>query len=434
MRAAVRRPDTGPTRRFIMRRLLKEIGDRLQAFVDQRDDVALVLRSAAADSLPVLKILEGLEEASTSDLFWTVTDNFVEPTSYASVVVKNFATRHEVVRLAMQERGMPVWPPIPPQVVSDMTPPVQRLRELAAFSRELLPVPNGGNNVWIFYPLEVADGTAYATLIGELLHHDFPFPWCHHLRFIVRADPDSVAMHTVLGRMPRIQWYQPDLSKDAIERGLEEEAADESLPLAERMGLVPMMAGNDFAMARYPDAMQKYELLLRYHASVGNNAMAALALNGMGEVYERTGDLDRANASYEAALIPASDGDHPPVPVLLNTVVNLGNLCVRQRRWADAESYYDVAQQLATAARNAPAKISALGDRGDCQQQQGKAEDALQSWRDGLVIAAQLQDVDACRTLLGRLEQQYVHLGQHAAAREVYEQRLVLSGAVESAA
>ena len=266
-------------------------------------------------------------------------------------------------------------------------------------------MPNGGNNIWIFYPFAVADQTAFAALMAELLHNDFPFPWCHHLRFIVRVDPDSVAMHTMLGRMPRIQWYQPDLSMDAIERGLEEEAADERLPLAERMGLVPMMAGNDFARARYPEAMEKYELLLRYHAATGNHAMAALALNGMGEVYEKTGDLDRANASYEAALIPASHGEHPAIPILLNTTVNLGNLCVRQGRWADGEAYFDVAQQLATVARNASTKIASLGSRGDCQHQQGKLDEAVKSWNDGTVLAAHQQDVNACTSLLGRLEQ-----------------------------
>jgi hypothetical protein len=410
-----------------MRQLLNEIGDHLQAFIDQRDDVALVLSSPAADSLPVLKILEGLEEASASDLFWTVTDNFVDPVTYADAVVKGFATKHEVVRLAMPERGMKAWPPIPPRVRSEATPPTQRLRELAAFSRELLPVPNGGNNVWIFYPFEVTDQTAFAKLMADLLRHEFPFPWCHHLRFIVRADPTDAAMQTVLAGRPRIQWYQPDLGTDAVNRGLEAEATDESRPLAERMSVVPIMAGNDFAMARYPEALEKYALLLRYHGSMNNYPMAAFALNGMGEVYERMGELERANESYEAALIPASHGEHPAVPIWLNIVVNLGNLCVRQGRWRDGEAYFDVAQQLATVARDGPTKVGSLKSRGDCQREQGKLAEAVQSWNDATVIAAQLQDVDSCRALLGRLEQHYAQAGPYAAALELREQLVALN-------
>jgi tetratricopeptide (TPR) repeat protein len=417
-----------------MRSILESIGDRLKSFLEQRDDLALVLGSSAADSLPVLKILEGLEEESTSDLFWTITHEFREPAAYASAVVREFATRHEVVRLAMERRGMRPWPPIPPAVLAEHSPPGYRLRALAAFSRELLPVPNGGNNVWVLYPLEITDHAAYARLMAELLYHEFPFPWCHHLRFIVRADPDDAALPTMLAQWPRIQWYQPDLGMDAVSRGLEAEVANESLPLAERMTFVPIMAGMDYAMGRLPEALEKYELLLRFHAADGNRPMAAFALNGMGEVYEKLGDLDRANASYEAALIPASDGDTPAIPIWLNTVVNLGNLCMRQARWADGEAYFDVAQQLATVARDATSRISALDNRGVCQYQQWKLADAARSWGDGAALAATLQDARMCRALLVRLEQLYVQVGEHAAALEIRQQIVALDTPDEAAA
>jgi tetratricopeptide (TPR) repeat protein len=172
--------------------------------------------------------------------------------------------------------------------------------------------------------------------------------------------------------------------------------------------------------------MQKYELLLRYHAATNNHAMAAFALNGMGEVYEKMGDLGRANASYEAALIPASHGDSPAIPIWLNVVVNLGNLCARQARWRDGEAYYDVAQQLATIGRDPTTKIKALEHRGVCQQNQGKLAEAVESWRAGTIIAAQLEDVPSCRGLLGRLEQVYTQTGQQAAALQLREQLAAL--------
>jgi tetratricopeptide (TPR) repeat protein len=414
-----------------MRRLLKEIGDHLQAFVDQRNDLALILCSPAGDALPVLKILEGMEDASASDLYWVVTDNFTDPESYVAAVVSGFSTKHQAVRLALDQRGMRPWPPLPPGVLSGSAPPVQRLRELAAFSRELLPVPNGGNNVWAFFPLEVSHRGAYAALMTGLLRHDFPFPWSHHLRFIVREDSPTGLLRQALPGMPRVQWYQPDLSLEAVNRALEAEAADESLPLPERVALLPILAGNDFAWGRYADAMKKYELLLRFHAPTGNVAMAAFALNGMGEVYEKMGDLDRANRSYEAALIPASHGEHPALPVWLNSVVNLGNLCVRQSRWRDGEAYYDVAQQLATVARDPTTKIGALDGQGICAQRQGKTEEAAKCWRGATVIAAQLQDVPACRLLLGRLEQLHTQRGETAEALEVRRQLVDLGGLPE---
>jgi len=399
---------------------IKQISERLQAFVNQREDVALILTSPTTDVPPLLKILEGLEEASSSDLYWSFTDNFVDPESYADAIVKAFASKHEVVRLALEDKKMKPWPPLPPAVASGQLPPVPRLRELSAFSRSLLPIPSGGNNVWIFFPLEISNPSAFASFTKELVRHEFPLPWCHHLRFILREDPADEVSGLQLG--PRVQRYRPDLSMDAINRSLEAQVADESLPLDQRLAPLPIMAGNDFAQGLYPEAMEKYELLLRYHAPMNNYPMAALALNGMGEVYEKLGDLERANTSYEAALIPASHGDQPPIPIFLNVVLNLGNLCVRQQRWEDAECYYDVAQQLATVGRNAPVKIRSLDNRGLCQQQQGKLEEAAKSWQDGLVIAAQLQDVDPCRTLLGRLEQHYSSAGDTARVQELQDQ------------
>lgn len=407
--------------------MLKEIGERLESFIEQRNDVALILHSPAADSLPILKILEGLEEASASDLFWIFTDNFAAPQTYVNDVVRGFAMKHELVRLAMAKNGMPPWPPIPAEVLNESVPPSHRLRELGAFSRTFLPVPNGGNNVWIFYPLEVSDQSAYIGLMEELLRHEFPFPWCHHLRFIIREDPADGERETAFATAPRRQRYQPDLSMAAIERGLEAEVADESLPLPERLAPLPIMAGNDFALERYPEAMKKYELLFRYHASMNNHTMAAFALNGMGEVYEKMGDFGRANESYEAALIPASQSDPPPIPIFLNIVANLGNLCERQGRWQNAEAYFDMAQQLATAARNPPAKISSLEKRGCCQRRQGKIEEALSSWNDGVIIAAQLQDVHSCRAILGRIEQHYTETQQAARAHELQEQLAALA-------
>ena len=409
-----------------MLKLFQKVEDELRLFLRQRDNVALILSGSAGDALPILKVLEGLEEASASDLFWICTENFVDARSYASAVVKSFATRHQAVQLAMETRKMPPWPAIPAEVLSETEAPANRLRTLTAFSRGLLPIPVGGNNNWIFYPLQVKDNSAFAALIKELLAHEFPFPWCHHLRFIIREEPGDRAIHKLLGQSPRIRWYQPDLSAEAINRSLEAETADESKPLAERMALLPIMAGNDYARGRYPEALQKYELLLRYHAPMNNHTMAAFALNGMGEVYERAGDLARANQSFEAALVPASVGERPPLPIFLNVLTNLGNLCVRQSRWQDGEAYYDMGQQIAIAARNPSAKMKAIENRGICQKKQGKFDKAAQSWNDGAVIAAQLQDVGSCKTFLRHLDEHYRETGQYAKAAQVHEQLIGL--------
>jgi tetratricopeptide (TPR) repeat protein len=208
---------------------------------------------------------------------------------------------------------------------------------------------------------------------------------------------------------------------------MEAEIADEALPLDERLNTLLVMAGVDCAHNRLLQAMEKYEILLQYHASMGNYALAALSLNGMGDAYQRSGDLERASESYEAALIPASQGNQPPIPVLLNVLLNLATLREAQQRWADAEAYFDLTQQLATVNRDASLKIRSLENRGVCQQRQGKLEEACKTWNDALVMAAQLRDTGLCRGLLERLQLHFAATRQSARERDVREQLAALA-------
>jgi tetratricopeptide (TPR) repeat protein len=399
-----------------MQQLLQGMAERVKAFVEGTDHIALIVTSPAEDALPLINIFEQVEASSASDLFWTFNDDFVDPVSYASAVVSAFAVKHAAIKEAMAADGMSPWPAIPEHLLSDATPPADRLRGLAAFSRELLPVPNGGNNVWIFYPLAIAAAPAFAALMSQVLAHEFPFPWCHHLRFIVREEPSLPALSQVLSGRPRIDVWRPDLSPETVNAALSAQVEDESLPLNDRMGTLMIAAGSDFALHRYDAAMQKYELLLRYHAPLGNLAMAAVALNGMGETYERMGDIEQANAAYQAALVPASDGDPPAIPVLLNIVMNLGNLRMTQQRWDEAEGYWDSAQQLAAAARNAPLRVQALEQRGICEERQHKLEAAEKSYDAAAIMAAKIEDLPLCRSALGRLGPVYQRLGRETEA------------------
>ena len=409
-----------------MRRLLQELGGRLKGFVDQRENVAMVVRASEADTLPILTLLDGVEAERASDMFWTFTDVFIDADAYAQAIVSAFSVRHEGTRLALEKEGLGSWPPLPEDVTDASAPPSRRLRALAAFSRRLLPVPNGGVVVWTLFPLAIEDPADYAALMRQLLHHEFPNPWCHNLRFVIR---DDAARPFLSGsRMARVEELQPDLSAEAVRRSIEADAEDESLALDERMGNLAMLAGIDFAEHRYEESLDKYGLLLQFYAPAGNHAMGALALNGMGESYERMGDLESAGDSYQAALIPASHGEHPPVPVLLNVLLNLANLRFKEERFEESEGYFDAAQQMATVARNGPVKVQALDGRGLAQHRQGKREEAEKSWDAGAIIAAQLEDVGLCRTLVARLHQFYGETGQREKERERARQLAGLDG------
>jgi hypothetical protein len=390
-----------------MRKLLDNIIERIQSFVAQSDLVALTVGCELANTIPVIKIIEDLENEATSEFYWVFKLDFEDPVKYASAIVSDFSARHEAVRLSMEKEGMKPWPLIPEDILSEETAPELRLRWLMAFSRRLLPAPNGGVVVWVFFPCDIADSLAFAALMREVMKHKRPFPWCHHLRVILRDDLSDDEFKHAVERLPYWQWYKPDLSVEAMEQSLAEDVANEKRPLDERMSALMVMAGMDYSYQRYAGALDKYYLLLKYHAGLGNAPMTALALNGIGEVYQKLGNLREASRYFESALIPASAGANPPIPIFLNVALNMANLRLEQQRWNEAEGYYDAAQNVAVLARNGPVKIQSLENKGYSQLMQGKQREAIETWEQGVTIAENLGEESLRRSLLNRLAQAY---------------------------
>jgi len=402
-----------------MQRLVDGIKQRFTDFVVNSDHLAMILTATTEDSMPLTSMLESVEADQGADFFWTFPDNYENDVSYAEAIVKAFSSKHQAVSLSLDKEGMKPWPEIPAVVKSDSTPPSVRLRELAAFSRRLLPVENGGVCVWTFYPLEIADSGAYAELMKSVIAHDFPYPWCHHLRFIIREAPEEPLLSGQLNGAPRVEVFAPDLSREAIDQSIEEEYQDESLPLDQRMSALLMSAGNDLAFERWPSALDKYALLLQYHGSMNNTVMGAVVLNNMGTVYERMGDPANAEKAYETAMRLSASGEHQSHQVMLNNVLSQAEMREDQQRWEEAEGYWDSAQQLAIVTRNGPLRIKALRHRGICERQQEKLQAAETSLLGSTTLAAKLEDSDQCKQGLEHLRDLYVYTGDSGKERAI---------------
>jgi len=325
-----------------MQKLFDDIKRTFVEFAAQRDDVTLIVQCADGHTPPLGKALEETEDGATSEMFWIFTDDFTTAQEYASAVINGFAAKHAAACLAMEQRGMAPWPAFPERLLDETVVPHIRLRDLTAFSRELLPFPDGMLAVWALFPFSIADGRAWAELVASVVHHDFPMPWCHHLRFIVRDDEPGRPLSLRLGGWPRVQLYAPDLSDEAMQRAMDGEVDDESKPIEQRLQTLFLLGNMDHANRRHADALAKYDLLLKYYTRVRNPTMAALVLNAMGETHAALGNTEMASQCFEVAWEPASQAPGPPVPVLMNIVLNLGNLRMSQERWDEAEVYYNV--------------------------------------------------------------------------------------------
>lgn len=412
-----------------MRRILDVVLEEFGAFLDQRENAALCVRCADDETIVVGKVIEELEDSRLSEMFWAAGAPFGDAVSWVSAVVDGFATQQGAVALAMKEQGMEPWPPVPDAVLDAHRPPAERLRELIIFSRSLLPDPDGMRVVWVLMPAEIHNAQGWALLMRDVLRHTFPRPWFQQVRMFVRAERATNALDVALAETERIAWSNPELSQDAFVRAIEAEASDPAVPLAQRLQNVFLSANVDYAHKRYPDAMRKYYLLLRYYLGVRDGAMTALVLNGMGEVHERVGHMAQAANCYQAAMEPALGAPGPPVPILLNTSLNMANLRLAERNWPEAEGWYDNAQKLATLQRAPDTKLRAMENLALCQYMQGKVDDAIVTWHAGAAVAGELEMPAIRQSMLQRLHMAYGYLQDQAKQRTVANELLRMGAA-----
>ncbi|HEY0779263.1 MAG TPA: tetratricopeptide repeat protein [Gemmatirosa sp.] len=395
-----------------MQSLVDEFKGAVSTFAAQRDDVALVVRARDGEAPLVFALLEQLEDELPAAMCWLVNEEFRGVADFVAMAVATFAARHGAVRQAMLARGDAApWPELPAALRDDTYPPVERLREAMIFSRRLLPFPAEMVVLWGLFPLVVHDPDGWAWLHAQLLPHQLPDPWCRGIRVLSRAMPDDATLPHTLTGMPRVRWTAPDFAPDAVARALEQDATDPARPLFIRMQGLFASATTDGSYGRIDAALQKYALVLKYALGTENAALAALTLNGLGELHARAGHDAQAVRCFEAAVEPAAAAPGPPVPILLNIALNLGGVRTRQGQWAAAEPWYDGAQALATVQRDANTKLHAIEQLGTCQYMQAKFAHAERTWQAGAHVAGELQLTEVRLRMLGLLHHLYGYIG-----------------------
>jgi hypothetical protein len=426
-----------------MRTKLEGLRTAIARFISERESLVLVVCCSDPDAALVSKIVESLDESSSSELFWLIVDEFKDPFSFVEACVLSFATKYEAVRLALVEAKQPPQPPLPANIAEPgRLAPVERLQELIKFSRSLLPTLAGCGVVWALLPMKIEDALGYADFMTSVWQHRLPFPWCHHVRMIVRDSfPDSSFGRRV--EAPRVQVIPVDFSSGAIRQALEEEADDEHTPLAERVNCALLLAGMDYSHGQYERAIQQYDIVHRYAAATENQTLSAIALNGMGEVSRAAKEPQQAANFFYAALAPAAQAKGPPVPVLLNLYLNLGELCYSEERWEEAEVYLQHAAGFALLLRDPGQRLRCWGMVGEAQYRQRKIDVALQTWSNGAIVAGKLNRTEDYDSFVSRVRDHYTLMRDKERLRTalqriedgiVASEQTVLSGPPELAA
>ena len=396
-----------------MRKLFDELRGQIEAFLDQRDQNALIVQAGVREHVALCGTLEALSLGGSPHVFLTFGDPFEAPVQYGSALFNTFELKHK-------ELAQAVKPELPRALFDDRTPAVPRVRQLLTFARELMAERTDLLLVVSLVPREIRAAQAFATFVDELLQADPFAPWCRNMRFILREDAGSPELSRSRARRTQARYYTSDMGDAALVRELENEANNEALPTAQRMQSLLILAGMDSSYRRTDQALEKYNLLAEYHFGMRDLPMLALSLNGLGEACALAGRRDEARAHFERALTPALQAKD--VPSLINITFNLAHLHQALGEWTRAHEYLSSLSVLARASLNAALQVQCLEQLGTCARKAGSVDDALKEWRAGVTLTEGLGMHDQQLGFLRRIREVIAERGRTSEVREIDRQ------------
>jgi len=407
-----------------MRKLLQRVQQQIRDFVEQRDDLVLVAACSDGDTPMALKILRDIEQGGGGDMFLLFGDAFNDAPSYVDIIIERLRAEHCLADEALSAEGEEGLAQMPETLFDETKPPAQRLLEAILFARSLVPHESGELLIWALCPVSIADREEYLKLITGLIPYWGVQPWMRQgIRLIFRDLSLAETVGADLSEAPRTRLLPLDLGPEALAESLDQEVDDESLPLEQRMQSLLMLATQDFGYGRTADALTKYDLLLGHYQNTKDARMQAVTINGIGDVYQREEQLDKARQWYESAVPLATESED--AVILYTVVMNLGDVTYKQQDFAVAEECYDGGDKLAAKMGNPEAKVVALERRGLSREQQGAHDKAVESWEGAVQLCRAIGDMDHfLKQNLAHLDRGYEKVQQpdkQAAARAELE-------------
>lgn len=413
-----------------MQRLVDGLRGTVEAFVEQRDDLLLLLGCSDDDAALAAKVVSDAEQANGTDVFLLFTDDFVLADPYVAVLGERLREEHRAACAALQEEGREPLPPPPPALFDDTQPPPSRLYAGMAYARSLLPAGGGHRLVWAMCPQRIADRRAWLELAAVFAPRSGVEPWMRGLRLVVRDLPDTAAFAPGLTALPRVRTAGADFGPAALQQALQADADDDARPLDARVRSHLMLTAIHAAHGRTEQATAGYYDLLGRYQEANDLPMQAFVINALGDLWRRGGDLEGAQHWYECAAVPAAEAADP---VQLATVTrNLGSLALERGDPATAEQYYAQLDTLAGHMLAPELKVEALQQRGRCQAALGRPEQALASWEDAAALARATGEAPVGhRAVLGELRRGYEARGMYGRLAALDVELAALGGGVD---
>ena len=354
----------------------------------------------AREYLPfVYKILQEFEATST-DVFLSFPHRFERAEDYAELIARRIdASEHEA------RGGTPL------EIRRDRGRSVaDRLKDALEHARGMLPrghdVPR---LVVVLCPLDLAAEREYIEMVRALLEPGGLPPWFRRMRIFVHVAGDEALP------LPRfVRALAVDLSAETLARGAIADADDPSLSRQQRAQALLQAAMLDVGHRRHDAARGRLDAVHDESQALKSPVLAALALSGLGDIERIERRDDAAIGWYERALVPASEAGAPIV--LLMITRHLADLYFAGGRLADAEVFFDGAQQLARVIPEPETQATSLLGRGLAQQRRGAPAEV---WAASFLAAAEVARDNDRTQLLAELRPHLQASRTHGLAPEL---------------
>lgn len=386
-----------------MLKKINELKETLQEFIDQRDFFMMVVRASESEMILLLKILQGIERESTTDIFLLFPSEITSLEIYVSIAIHSIENQINEGNTIRKNVGLPLWPNLPNQCNLSMVSPENRMRKAMMHIRTFFPLENNNRIVWGFLPINIVDTYSYKQLISSLLPRNSFEAWMRGHRILLREDPDNPFL---------ISWFEKeapkgvvicdiDLSPQAMTNELVLDAQDRNLPASERMQALMQLAALDFSHKRYDQAIEKYGVLFNYYQEQDQPAMQALCLSGHGDILRQSGQLEEAKKRYQQAIALAVRAES--LPVMLNLFLATGDCSLALEQLDDAEGYFNFANQTAAKTFNVYAKCDAMEKIGMVQVKLNEHASAIDIWQKGIKLSKTNQYHVRAKSILNQL-------------------------------
>jgi len=393
---------------------MEELQAALASFVEQAQHPVMLLTTLDEELPIVLRVLDGLDGESPGDVFFIHTEPVTGAVPYVDGVVRAVREQLAEVNVERREANLPELAAPPAECSSHRVDPFDRLRLLV---RHMLSWLSGEEHRLVFalLPEHVADRETQARVAGTLVPFRDLEPWMRDLRLILRDDRqapfvvDGLRRANVTGPM----LYTTRVTVGEVADAVAADAANVNLPPARRINALLQCAAMDLALGRLEAAAEKYTLLYQYYDQHNVVQMKASALQGIGEVMARVGNLEAARGRYLQALDVASDARS--LPHIMQVAAAIGEIDMRLRAFAEADTSFTLGAGAADKLGLVCVRADLLERTGEARAAAGNLRGAAEAWTQSAAVAREFNYDPRLESVL-----QHLHdLSSGAGYREV---------------